>query len=640
MMGCSTSRIDHLPVVSLCHDRCKFLDEALYQSYAFADAHVAYLQSLKSIGPSLSRFFNQIDFPAKSNPLKSSLSSSSTSPPSPNHDLNSDAHLDFPTDSEDEIEEFGDLIHSIQNPASRGDDKYDYFGGNGELFEAAPLLYGGSTWITPSPPPPSGSHWEFLNFFDAYERYDLPPVKEEIDDLKKKTPNINRPEDSFRGDSEKSEKEVKKQSKNVEKTEKQQIKTEKKQIKTEETEDKNRSSIEIIREIEAEFERAADSGNEVLKILDTGKFRFYDKNSIYQSVSSKMLQVVSSSFLVIPSKNIDSKEEKIGSDEVEVNLSSTLKKLCMWENKLYHQVKSEEKLRIVLARSYKQIENMDEKGAEKKKVDSARTLIRTLSIKIRVAIQVIHNTSITINKLRNHELWPFITLLIHKQLEMWKAMQECHKCQSKAIVEAKNLDSILSNEKFNESNLESAIQLKLEIQKWNLNFSSWITAQRCYVKALNNWLLKCLPHKPEEMSDETRPVALIFTFCDRWSHAVGRISEAEVINAMNGLFGVVDQLVQRHYVYLQQRLSEDKELEKRMRILERKEKMMRRVVEARDKKMFPAAAISGGGVHQSEVIQNSSLEFGMEHVFKALEKFSVNNVEIYEELYTSSGQLN
>lgn len=57
---------------------------------------------------------------------------------------------------------------------------------------------------------------------------------------------------------------------------------------------------------------------------------------------------------------------------------------------------------------------MGEKGVQANKVDSTRTLIRTLSTKMRVAIQVIDKISITINKLRDEELWPQISELIQK----------------------------------------------------------------------------------------------------------------------------------------------------------------------------------------------------------------------------------
>ncbi|CAO2815724.1 unnamed protein product [Amaranthus hypochondriacus] len=57
-MGCATSKIDDLPAVLLCRDRLHFLSQALHQRYVFAEAHVAYVHSLQSVGLSLHRFFD------------------------------------------------------------------------------------------------------------------------------------------------------------------------------------------------------------------------------------------------------------------------------------------------------------------------------------------------------------------------------------------------------------------------------------------------------------------------------------------------------------------------------------------------------------------------------------------------------
>jgi hypothetical protein len=57
---------------------------------------------------------------------------------------------------------------------------------------------------------------------------------------------------------------------------------------------------------------------------------------------------------------------------------------------------------------------LGEKGADANKVNSTQPLLRMLSTKITVAIQVIDKISITISKLRDEELWPLISDLIEK----------------------------------------------------------------------------------------------------------------------------------------------------------------------------------------------------------------------------------
>ncbi|MBA0804507.1 hypothetical protein Gohar_004089, partial [Gossypium harknessii] len=125
-MGCSTSKLDDLPAVALCRERCAFLDEAIRQRFALAEAHVAYTASLKSFGQSLNNFVGH-DFgtssgalppsPPSSNKLKSKavdpIAVGPSSPKKGHHHShsNSGSHLHFHSDS-DEDDSGGSLHHS------------------------------------------------------------------------------------------------------------------------------------------------------------------------------------------------------------------------------------------------------------------------------------------------------------------------------------------------------------------------------------------------------------------------------------------------------------------------------------------------------------------------------------------------
>lgn len=56
-MGCANSKLDDLPAVALCRERCVFLDEAIRLRYVLSQSHLAYTHSLKTVGSSLNRFF-------------------------------------------------------------------------------------------------------------------------------------------------------------------------------------------------------------------------------------------------------------------------------------------------------------------------------------------------------------------------------------------------------------------------------------------------------------------------------------------------------------------------------------------------------------------------------------------------------
>lgn len=75
-------------------------------------------------------------------------------------------------------------------------------------------------------------------------------------------------------------------------------------------------------------------------------------------------------------------------------------------------LQSEEKIRVLHERKSEKLKRLDQKGAEAHKVDMTRQLVRSLSTKIRIAIQVVDKISEKINKMRDEELWPQLNVLI------------------------------------------------------------------------------------------------------------------------------------------------------------------------------------------------------------------------------------
>ena len=73
---------------------------------------------------------------------------------------------------------------------------------------------------------------------------------------------------------------------------------------------------------------------------------------------------------------------------------------------------AEEKLRLLHVRKLRKLKRMDERGTDAPKVDSTRRFVRSLSTKIRIAIQVVDKISVTINKIRDEELWLQLNQLI------------------------------------------------------------------------------------------------------------------------------------------------------------------------------------------------------------------------------------
>ncbi|KAL5847971.1 hypothetical protein ACOSQ3_011495 [Xanthoceras sorbifolium] len=654
-MGCSTSKLDALPAVVLCRDRCGFVEDALHHSYAFADAHVAYAQCLKTLGSTLHQFFDDGNVDGRSDPLSAAKPANSPPPQldrSPSS-LTSDSHIQFDSDSDDER----------RNTDSESVDKnrHDYF--NQQNLASSPEMlnsrsyrynnystyngeFGVGEWSsskTPPPPPtPSSSAWDFLNFFEPFEKYEPPysPGRDtkqvkESEKKKKKPENVSTENDSKQSgptptlSREKSDADVVKKTAVV--TEKERRSTE---HETKGSQSGQRCVSEVMRQVQVQFDRASESGHEVSKMFDAGRFRYHNKHSVSQ-VSSKMLHVVAPSSKPVPYPNLGRRQGLDGEDVAVVinsrNLTATLKKLCMWEKKLCDEVKAEEKLRIIYARKCRQIRNLDEKGGEKLKVDSIRAVIRTLSTQIKISIQVIDKMSISINKLRDEELWPQINELAHRLLEMWKAMLDCHRCQSQTIMEAKSLDAIASDAKLDNTHLEVAIQLKFELQTWILNFSNWIESQKSFIRALNSWLLRCIPSEPEETPDGIAPFSPgrvgappVFVIVYQWSQAMDRLSEKEVTEAIHGFFTSINQLLEQHTVELQQMVTANKEMDRKVKILEREEQKMQKVIHVREKKMTLSAREGSG---------TGSLQSGLKQIFMAIERYAANFKQAYDELH-------
>ncbi|XP_057495200.1 protein ALTERED PHOSPHATE STARVATION RESPONSE 1-like isoform X1 [Actinidia eriantha] len=794
-MGCTSSKLDDLPAVALCRERCTFLDEAIHQRYALAEAHFAYLHSLKGVGLSLHRFFDQ------------DLHNSAEEPPSPILNLpaqrkgdpepsgspphkvahhshsNSGSHLHF-HDSDSDLSVLESPLHhhsgnssplrpygqinyadhealssypvgaytnmnmnymknkatpsvsyeqrpmspetghmgessssyypypyDNQNPSSYPYYGYPNYGGGGmNGFVGTPAAYGSyppvvggtsseaSTSKQQAPPPPSPprtSAWDFLYPFESGENYypaytpsrDSKELREEegIPDLededfqhevakdvyadqkfgdgggKSHSKEVVEDEDGKAGGSDSLYQTRPSVSMENDPVEYEVHMVDKKVVDNEErTGDrgnvsgfKARGDLEVVKEIQVQFERASESGSELAKMLEVGKFP-YKKNA---AVSSKMLHVITPSLPVASSQPYTSKNAEPSSIEradpalLDIdkdvgmrsgNLSSTLQKLYLWEKKLYEEVKVEEKMRLLHERKCRRLKRLDERGAEAHKVDATRTLVRSLSTKIRIAIQVVDKISVKINKLRDEDLWPQLNEFIQGLRRMWKSMLECHRNQCQAIGQARRLDAFATRKHFSDAHLEATLQLEHELLEWTLRFSCWVGAQKGYVRALNSWLLKCLLYVPEETPDGIVPFSPsrigappVFVICNQWSQALDIISEKEVVDSMRDFATSVLQLWERDKLEMRQRMMTNKGMEKKVKNLEREDQKIQKEIHALDKRIILVSGdgnglLVSGHVYQSDTSKTSSLQLSLQHIFEAMERFTANSLSAYE----------
>uniref|UniRef100_A0A6M2ELY0 DUF632 domain-containing protein n=1 Tax=Populus davidiana TaxID=266767 RepID=A0A6M2ELY0_9ROSI len=594
--------------------------------------------------------------------------------------------------------------YGMSNPSTYGYSGYpsygygggDYYGPGNQYGSSSPPPAAVASSSKPPPAPPSpvrASAWDFLNVFESYDRsypqytpsrdskelreeegipdlededYQHEVVKEVHGDQKymdgdksySKSPIMDDEDGKVRGEPEASLY----QARPSVGTEEDRVKYEvhvvdKKIVDNERSEVRGNAGfkgggpLEVAIEIKIQFERASECGNEIAKMLEVGKLPYQRKHA------SKMSQGVTPPLPAASSQPSTSGNAEAGPPSLEIdeelmmrskNLSSTLQKLYLWEKKLYQEVKAEEKMRVAHEKKFRKLKHLDERGAEAHKVDATQTLIRSLSTKIRMAIQVVDKISVTINKIRDEELWPQLNELIQGLTRMWNSMLECHHNQCQAIREARGLGPIGSGKKHGDDHLYTTMQLEHELLNWTSSFSSWIGAQKGYVRSLNNWLVKCLLYEPEETPDGIVPFSPgrmgappVFVICNQWAQAMDRISEKEVIDAMRVFASSVFQLWEHDKLEMHQRLMTNKDLESKVRDLDRKDQKIQKKIQALDKKIVLVAGdgngLSGTGkiVYQSDT-SNSSLQGSLQRIFEAMERFMADSMKAYEELVQRS----
>ncbi|KAK7817522.1 nitrate regulatory gene2 protein, partial [Quercus suber] len=388
----------------------------------------------------------------------------------------------------------------------------------------------------------------------------------------------------------------------------------------------SRDLREVVREIRDEFETASSYGKEVALLLEVGKLPYQAKGTALKVIFSRICYLVAPSMFSsqpptrssvrISKRTMKMAKAYYGESVKDFNvkpgnLSSTLDKLYAWEKKLYKEVKDEERLRVTYEKKCKRLKFLDDRGAETSKIDAAQASIRKLLTKINVCIRAVDAISSRINKLRDEELQPQLTQLIHGYeivfpfglvngyhfgawlvllawihnngkvvkglIKMWKSMLKCHQKQFQAIMESKFRSLKANTSSRRDSGLKATLELEMELLNWCSRFNNWINTQKSYVKSLNGWLLRCLNQEQEETPDGPAPFSPgrigappVFIICNDWYQAMEGISERKVANSMHGFAVSLRQLWERQNEEQRQKIEAEflsKDFEKQLRTL-------------------------------------------------------------------------
>lgn len=220
---------------------------------------------------------------------------------------------------------------------------------------------------------------------------------------------------------------------------------------------------------------------------------------------------------------------------------------------------------------------------------------------------------------------------------MWECMHECHRNQCEAIREAGNVDWIKGYRTTKSGDAHEATkQVEVEVINWSLQFCRWISAQKKYVIALNNWLLKCLMHEPDETEEQglspgRMGAPRVFVICNyRWKQALEKISEKEVVESIYGLSRTVVGKWEKERI--ERMLHKDVEGNGG-----REEQKLQKQIQAVKQKMVAAfrevgIIYNGDEDEYEDKNVNTSLEASLQHILEEIDRFTGTCAAFYQGL--------
>ncbi|XP_078433958.1 uncharacterized protein LOC144705248 [Wolffia australiana] len=397
-----------------------------------------------------------------------------------------------------------------------------------------------------------------------------------------------------------------------------------------------RTVVEVAEEVREQFKLAASSGNEVSAVLDVGLPSYRRKRVISSRIGDvfSMLMYSCSSYKHLENSTVNSlrvakasSEESADRQSVDGgNLSRTLDRLSIWEMKLYEEVKNEENLQMLYEKQRKQLKNLDERGAESKKIESVQAYMRRLLNKIDISIKSIETISREIHRLRDEELQPQITELVERSITMWKRLQDCHQKQFIAMNQCRRpLGGGSSAPKLTKD-------FEQELLRWLGCFVDWVNDQKhCYF-TLNQWLQRCIATDPEDVTDGAPPhspgrrgAPPAFITVNDLAELMRDVSEHQVVAALDSCAAKVRSLWMTQDTVQRRRQQADflsKDLARNLR--NGNTKLISKMIEERD--MQREAVKEANGVVQS------SLRDGLVPVFRELGSFAGEVLRAYEEV--------
>ncbi|XP_057455977.1 protein ROLLING AND ERECT LEAF 2-like [Lotus japonicus] len=337
--------------------------------------------------------------------------------------------------------------------------------------------------------------------------------------------------------------------------------------KGQDTESSETSLQEAVVDIRNQCKYLVDCGKEFSSVIEVAKRQHHSASTklkgMVSGLAKRCLYPSHMSYQPAPKARLLSKADMKSNQDHETSsdLLSTLERLHVWEDKLYREVKGEEKLGILYDKQFKRLKEMDDKGFDPDQIDDALAAFKLLNSEMKVAVTSISAKSREIHELRDNKLLPELNKLIDGLTRLWTVMNTCHQKQFKAIKNAKSHVHILGPGNMKKkSSSKGTLRLEKVILNWGMCFRNFINTQKTLVKHLHNWLLRFIL---ESTKDGTNPLLPsdaeappIFRVCNNWYQAIDKISEVKVSEAISTFASSLHQL----YV----KLKEEKKLKAKL----------------------------------------------------------------------------
>ncbi|XAR73756.1 hypothetical protein NMG60_11007831 [Bertholletia excelsa] len=433
---------------------------------------------------------------------------------------------------------------------------------------------------------------------------------------------------------------------------------------------KTKDLVEIIKELDEYFLRAADAGSELSFLLEAPTCNFPDQNSSAKvhgygkSTLSPLLWTFSSCQSKLDGLKLGEEMAGInGGDSLTGSHGSTAERLYAWEKKLYLEVKNAQALKVEHEKKTAQLRKLELKRGDYLRTEKTKKEVEKLESRMMVASQAIETTSSEIIKLRESELYPQLVDLVKGLMGMWRSLYECHQVQTHIVKQLKYLNVIPSADPTSEIHRQSTLQLELEVQQWHTAFCNLVKAQKDYIESLTGWLRLSLFQFTTVPLSKPQQDSAMYSLCEEWHLAVDRVPDRVASEGIKSLLTVIHAIVvQQAEEQKQKKRSESafKELEKKasnLRSLESKygQFLSPETSRTRDKDLIGekrakmeasrARAEEEKAKHEKAVsvtraMTLNNLQMGLPHVFEAVTGFANVCIHSFESVYNQAKNTN